>query len=65
MASQHEQAIIQANTFLEGVSALVRLSGGAWALIGGETADDGSRLRVTICLETRYSSEEAPADAHE
>jgi predicted RNase H-related nuclease YkuK (DUF458 family) len=65
MTNQHQQAIAQANTILEDVSALVRRSEGAWALMGGESTDDGRRLRVTIYMETRYSSEEAPADAHE
>lgn len=30
--------------------------GYSWALTGGETTDDGTTVRMTICLETRYAT---------
>lgn len=32
-----------------------------WALMGGETSDDGETIRMTICLETRYAPESLTA----
>lgn len=46
---------------LEHLRALDK-KGGNWALLGGRTEDDGTTLRLTMYLETRYAtSEPAPA----
>ena len=57
-----ETALKQSVEIQEAVLAHLRLlwqRGGVWALIGGETTDDGARLRVTLTLETRYAAIEA------
>jgi hypothetical protein len=36
--------------------------GYSWALMGGETEDDGATLRVTICLATRYATPKESVD---
>lgn len=34
--------------------------GSYWAMVGGETEDDGATVRLTIYLETRYAERPAP-----
>ena len=60
MTTRRETAQRQSIEIQEAVIAKIHaLSkiGYPWALLGGETSDDGGILRVTIVLATRYAGD--------